>query len=141
MFRVQFCRYHFIASISFEHSDTNRPPFIMNFFITKSLWVICIIAFVCADVAFGQFGFESNRGFSAQNMNLNQNRNGFGVFAFGGQSTTSNFNQQNFNGENEFSSCIVPGDQSLSVYLIILFDRSNAFWIFPGARERNESDR
>lgn len=115
MFREQFYRYHFVATISFEHFAVNRQLFIMNFIISKSVWVICIIAFVCADVVFGQSDFGSNRGFSAQNMNINQNRNGFGVFSFGGQSSSSNFNQQNFNGENEISFYIVFGHQTLSV--------------------------
>lgn len=45
----------------------------------------------------GFFG-GSNGGFSNSNMNFNQNRRGFGVIAFGGQQSDTNFNQNSNRG-------------------------------------------
>lgn len=68
--------------------------------------LICIIV-IGPDVIVGQFTFDgtqsgTNREFTAQNTNFNQNRNDFGVVAIGGQSTSTNFNQQNFGAGRTF---------------------------------------
>lgn len=72
----------------------------MKISISQFFSLVCVIT-VGPHVAVGQFAFDSsqsgsNRGVTAQNTNFNQNRNDFGMVAIGGQSTSTNFNQQSF---------------------------------------------